>query len=62
MIGHLLASRSVDPERTVVVYDDRSGMRAARVIMRGIDMGGAVAAIYAVCDDGLLVYLRGRAR
>ncbi len=61
MIGHLLASRSVDPERTVVVYDDRSGMRAARV-MRGIDMGGAAAAIYAVSDDGLLVYLRGRAR
>ena len=30
MIGHLVASRGVDPERTVVVYDDRSGMRAAR--------------------------------
>ena len=30
MIGHLLASRGVDPERTVVVYDEKSGMRAAR--------------------------------
>ena len=30
MIGHLLASRGVDPERTVVVYDEMSGMRAAR--------------------------------
>ena len=30
MIGHLLASRGVDPVRTVVVYDERSGMRAAR--------------------------------
>ena len=30
MIGHLLASRGVDPRRTVVVYDERSGMRAAR--------------------------------
>ena len=30
MIGHLLASRAVDPQRTVVVYDERSGMRAAR--------------------------------
>lgn len=30
MIGHLLASRGVDPLRTVVVYDERSGMRAAR--------------------------------
>ena len=30
MIGHLLASRGVDPERPVVVYDERSGMRAAR--------------------------------
>ena len=28
MIGHLLASRGVDPERTVVVYDEKSGMRA----------------------------------
>ena len=30
MIGHLFASRGVAPERTVVVYDERSGMRAAR--------------------------------
>ena len=30
MIGHLLSSRGVDPERTVVVYDEKSGMRAAR--------------------------------
>ena len=30
MIGHLFASRGVDPARTVVVYDERSGMRAAR--------------------------------
>ena len=30
MIGHLLASRGVDPQRTVVVYDETSGMRAAR--------------------------------
>ena len=30
MIGHLLASRGVDPERSVVVYDEQSGMRAAR--------------------------------
>ena len=30
MIGHLLASRGVDPQRTVVVYDERSGVRAAR--------------------------------
>ena len=30
MIGHLLASRGVDPQRTVVVYDEKSGMRAAR--------------------------------
>ncbi len=30
MIGHLLAARGVDPARTVVVYDDTSGMRAAR--------------------------------
>jgi thiosulfate/3-mercaptopyruvate sulfurtransferase len=30
MIGHLFALRGVDPKRTVVVYDERSGMRAAR--------------------------------
>ena len=30
MIGHLLASRGADPARTVVVYDERSGIRAAR--------------------------------
>ena len=30
MVGHLLSSRGVDPERTVVVYDEQSGMRAAR--------------------------------
>ena len=30
MIAHLLASRGVDPERTVVVYDEQSGIRAAR--------------------------------
>ena len=30
MIGHLLAARGVHPDRTVVVYDERSGMRAAR--------------------------------
>ena len=30
MIGHLLASRGVDPARPVVVYDETSGMRAAR--------------------------------
>ena len=30
MTGHLFASRGGDPERTVVVYDERSGMRAAR--------------------------------
>ena len=30
MIGHLLSSRGVDPERTVVVYDEQSGIRAAR--------------------------------
>ena len=30
MVGHLLVSRGVSAERTVVVYDDQSGMRAAR--------------------------------
>ena len=30
MMGHLFASRGVASERTVVVYDERSGMRAAR--------------------------------
>jgi len=30
MIGHLLASRGVDAEHTVVVYDEISGMRGAR--------------------------------
>jgi thiosulfate/3-mercaptopyruvate sulfurtransferase len=30
MIAHLLASRGVDSSRPVVVYDDQSGMRAAR--------------------------------
>lgn len=30
MIGHLLTSRGVDASRTVVVYDDQSGIRAAR--------------------------------
>ena len=30
MIGHLLASRGVEPARSVVVYDDQSGIRAAR--------------------------------
>jgi len=30
MIGHLLESRGVAPDRTVVVYDEQSGMRAAR--------------------------------
>ncbi len=30
MIGHLLSSRGVDPERAVVVYDEKSGIRAAR--------------------------------
>ena len=30
MIGHLLASRGVDPTRPVVVYDAWSGVRAAR--------------------------------
>ena len=30
MIGHLLASRGADPDRTVVVYDEHSGIRAAR--------------------------------
>jgi len=30
MIAHLLMTRGVDGHRTVVVYDDQSGMRAAR--------------------------------
>ena len=30
MIGHLLSSRGVDPARAVVVYDEKSGIRAAR--------------------------------
>lgn len=30
MIAHLFAARGVDPSRPVVVYDDTSGMRAAR--------------------------------
>ena len=30
IIAHLLTSRGVDPEHTVVVYDERSGIRAAR--------------------------------
>ncbi len=30
MIGHLLASRGVESDRTVVVYDEQSGIRAAR--------------------------------
>ena len=30
MIGHLLDSRGVDPSGTVVVYDEQSGIRAAR--------------------------------
>lgn len=30
VVAHLLASRGVDPQRPVVVYDDQSGMRAAR--------------------------------
>jgi thiosulfate/3-mercaptopyruvate sulfurtransferase len=30
MIGHLLASRGVEPTRPVVVYDEQSGIRAAR--------------------------------
>ena len=30
MIGHLLASRGVSPSATVVVYDEQSGIRAAR--------------------------------
>lgn len=30
MIGHLLASRGVEPGRGVVAYDDQSGIRAAR--------------------------------
>ena len=30
MIAHLLTTRGVDGDRTVVVYDDQSGMRAAR--------------------------------
>lgn len=30
MIGHLLSSRGVAPERTAVVYDEKSGIRAAR--------------------------------
>jgi thiosulfate/3-mercaptopyruvate sulfurtransferase len=30
MIAHLLTSRGVDAERPVVVYDDQSGIRAAR--------------------------------
>jgi thiosulfate/3-mercaptopyruvate sulfurtransferase len=31
MIAHVLAARGIDPSRPVVVYDDISGMRAARV-------------------------------
>ena len=30
MIGHLLASRGVSPSSTIVVYDEQSGIRAAR--------------------------------
>jgi thiosulfate/3-mercaptopyruvate sulfurtransferase len=30
MIGHLLVTRGVSADRTVVVYDDQSGIRAAR--------------------------------
>ena len=30
MIGHLLVARGVSADRTVVVYDDQSGIRAAR--------------------------------
>ena len=30
MVGHLLSSRGVDSEHTVVVYDEQSGIRAAR--------------------------------
>jgi thiosulfate/3-mercaptopyruvate sulfurtransferase len=30
MIGHLLASRGVEPTRPVVVYDEQSGIRSAR--------------------------------
>jgi thiosulfate/3-mercaptopyruvate sulfurtransferase len=32
MIAHVLAARGIDPSRPVVVYDDISGMRAARVL------------------------------
>jgi thiosulfate/3-mercaptopyruvate sulfurtransferase len=31
MVAHVLAARGIDPARPVVVYDDISGMRAARV-------------------------------
>jgi thiosulfate/3-mercaptopyruvate sulfurtransferase len=30
MIAHVLAARGVDPSRTVIVYDEKSGIRAAR--------------------------------
>ena len=30
MIGHLLASRGIAPDRAAVVYDEQSGIRAAR--------------------------------
>ncbi|HEX2443510.1 MAG TPA: sulfurtransferase [Vicinamibacterales bacterium] len=30
MIAHVLAARGTDPSRTVVVYDEKSGIRAAR--------------------------------
>ena len=30
MIAHVLAARGIDPSRTVVVYDEKSGIRAAR--------------------------------
>jgi thiosulfate/3-mercaptopyruvate sulfurtransferase len=30
MIAHVLSARGVDPSRTVVVYDEKSGIRAAR--------------------------------
>jgi thiosulfate/3-mercaptopyruvate sulfurtransferase len=32
MIAHVLAARGIDPSRTVVVYDETSGIRAARAL------------------------------
>ena len=57
IIGHMLASRGVSEDRPVIVYDDHSGMRAARAFWFLEFFGHPEAQLL---DGGFTAWQRGR--